>query len=98
MLYKNIVLAFQDGDGTVSANLIAHVLRDETNLISHKKRTFMLLSEAMVNEHFWPLLMQSRDNSKICPMICEAIDDIQKRCFLKEFLNDRENHLTKEET
>jgi hypothetical protein len=28
--------------------------------------------------------------------IAEDIDQLQKRCFSNEFLNDKDNHLTKE--
>lgn len=42
--------------------------------------------------------MGDADSKNFCAPICEAIDRIQLRCFSNEFLHDKHNQLTSEET
>lgn len=95
-MYCNIVNAI-DNQGHVPAKLVGDVLRDEEYLLHHQERTFVLLSDAMNNEQFWPCLMADPDSLHFCAPICEAIDDIQRRCFKDEFLLDKHNQLTPDE-
>lgn len=95
-VYCNIVNAI-DNQGHVPAKLVGDVLRDEEYLLRHQEKTFVLLSNAMNNEHFWPCLMKDPDSELFCAPISEAIDDIQRRCFKDEFLLDKHNQLKPEE-
>ena len=95
-LYWNIVAAI-DNQGQVPARLVGDVLRDEEYMLRHSERSFLLLSEAMKNEHFWPCLMADKDWSNFCASICGAIDSIQQRCFEDEFLRTKDSTLTAEE-
>lgn len=95
-MFSNIVKAIKN-QGQVTARLVSGLLKNEEYLLRHPERTFMLLSEAMKDEHFWPCLMADADCLYLCPLICEAIDGIQQRCFQDEFLLSKDNQLTTEE-